>query len=434
MDQFSTSILPTLSSENQFSNSEPSNASFPYVASEDYREKSIISGQTSLSGTNLSKLQESDGYIMGIIESRGKVSQIGIAAFSLSSTSLFLYQFTDCSSYNSTLSILANKPPDALVLNNASLNSTFSSRLYEIIRKEYSEVLVFLVPRGDFNYTQGHQRLKALTTSKSEKILNTESESKEYSLAAANALMKFLEQQVVIKPHSLSVHFEASEDRIQLDFHTIKYLELVKSLDSNWPKSSLFSAVDRTSTPMGKKELRNRLLQPYSDINSIIRTQEAIEFMCKESQIGLISEKLKEICNFDQIVSSLVCARRLLNIDAFEAKIMRIFQIQSSFKAIQEILHLIDYENGGPSLISRIKDSLSVEFITELLEKIDQVINDDIQVGAKGSLTQHKKCFAIKEGIDSLLDTSRRAFSEISNDVYEYVEALSSNLHDLLFI
>lgn len=426
----SASLRPVHSSRH-FPEDEFSEDKLSLSTDEIIQEDSILSAPTNLTNSTLSKLQEKDGHIVCLIESRGNVSQIGIAAFSFSSTSLFLYQFADCSTYDSTLSILAFKPPSAFVLNNASS----PSRLYEVIRREFSDVNVFLLPRGEFNHSQGYQNLKGLIMNKYVKILDLEFKNRVYSLSAANALLKLLEQQLIIRPQSLSIFFEASRDRIQLDFHTIKNLELVKSLDDNCPKATLINAVDRTSTSMGKRELRNRLLQPFFDIDPIINTQEAIEFILQDGiLISRISGNLKNICNFDQIISSLVCSRRLLDIDAFEAKITRIFQIKNSFMSLREISSLLNLENC-PQLISKIKVVLVNDYVDEFLENLSRVLSDDIQMGPKGSLLQHKKCFAVKEGIDNLLDTSRRAFSEITNDAYEYVEALSSNnLHHFPFI
>jgi DNA mismatch repair protein MSH4 len=420
----STSLHPGYSSRNVLEDAFTEEILSP---STDLQENSVTSVPTNITNTTVSKLQDQDGHVICLIESRGNVSQIGIAAFSCSSTSLYLYQLADCSSYDSVLSILAFKPPSALVLNNASLNASSPSRLYEVIRREFPDVNVFLMPRSDFNHSLGYQNLKGLIMSKFEKILDLEFKNRVYSISAANALLKLLEQQLVLRPQSLSIYFEASKDRIQLDFHTIKNLEIVKSLDENCPKSTLMSACDRTSTPMGKKELRNRLLQPFLDINPIINSQDAIEFILQDGiLIAKISEKLKTICNFDQIICSLTCSRKLLDIDAFEAKITRIFQIKNSFNALRDISGFLNFEKC-PEMISKLKKTLSSQYIEDLLENLNEILNEDVQLGPKGSLLQHKKCFAIKNGIDSLLDTSRKAFSEISSDAYEYVEALSSN-------
>src|SRR5262249_1640400 len=150
------------------------------------------------------------------------------------------------------------------------------------------------------------------------------------------------------------------------------------------PKSNLFKAVDRTSTPMGKKELRNRLLQPFFEINSITSSQEAIDFMLHDGiLISRISEKLKDICNFDQIFSSLVCSRKLLDIDAFEAKITRIFQIKSSFKTLREITCQLSSENY-PALLLKIKKTLSDQYVDDFLDNLSQILNEDVQAGPKG--------------------------------------------------
>lgn len=381
---------------------------------------------TALTATTVSKLLERDGYMVSIIESRGSASQIGLAAFSLSSMSCTLYQLTDTATYSGTLAILANRQPDAFVLNEAANRSAFPSRLYERLQKEFPEVMVFPLARSDYNSTQGAERLRVLALPEHHTGLSIDLENKAYALAALNALIKVLEQQITIRPQSLNIEFKAGNNRLLLDIITIKNLELVKSLDGNYPRSTLISSIDHTSTSMGKRQLRNQILQPYTSREEIQKMQECIKFFIREGDLSnRIKDLLKEICNFDQIISSLVCTRKLLDLDGFEVKITRIFQVNSAFKSIKDISTLFTTTENIPPSLQNIKSCLEKEIVEKFVEEVGQVINEDIEVGSKGTLMQHVKCYAIKEGVDNLLDTSRKAFSEVSNDVQEYIEGLS---------
>lgn len=391
---------------------------------------SVASLQTTLTSTTISKLMERNGYVVSIIESRGSASQIGIATFSFSSMTCTVYQLTDSATYSSTLSILATRVPDAFVLNESANRSAFPSRLYETLQKEYPEVLVFPRARSDFNNSQGMERVRALCLPGHQTTLIIDLENKAYALAAMNALVKILEQQITIRPQSLNIEFKAGNNQLLLDIITIKNLELIKSLDSNFPRSTLISSIDNTSTSMGKRQLRNRILQPFASQEEIAQIQNSIKYLLDKGDLtNRISVHLKEICNFDQIISSLVCSRKLLDLDGFEVKITRIFQVNSAFKSIREIQTLLSANNALSESLASIKSCFEKEIIMRFMEEVKQVVNDDIEVGSKGTLMQHVKCFAIKEGVDNLLDTSRKAFSEVSNDVQEYIEGLARILH-----
>ena len=389
--------------------------------------RSMASFQTTLTSTTVSKLMEQEGHVVSIIESRGAASQVGLAIFSLSAMSCALYQLTDTPTYSNTLAILAMRHPDALVLNESACKSAYPSRLYELLQKEYPQVMVFPMDRSDFNSSQGIERLRALALPAHQSSLVIDLDIKAYALAALNALIKVLEQQMTFRPHSLNIQFKPGQNRMQLDIVTIKNLELVKSLDASFPRSTLLHTIDHTSTAMGKRQLRNSILQPFILQEEILSVQKCVQYLIQHGDMmNRTREHLKEMCNFDQIISSLVCSRKLLDLDGFESKITRIFQVNSAFKNMKDIL-LVLSSTDLPQPLINIKGVFEKEVIVHFLNDVAQVINDDIEVGRKGSLMQHVKCYAIKEGVDSLLDTSRKAFSEVSHDVQEYVEGLRRN-------
>ncbi|CDS39966.1 mutS protein 4 [Echinococcus multilocularis] len=99
--------------------------------------------------------------------------------------------------------------------------------------------------------------------------------------------------------------------------------------------------------------------------------------------------------------------------------------------AIKHMLDLIrplhDALKGTSSaLLKTYREILSDAGYVELLEKMTTVLHQDACV-CKGTLQMRvQKCFAIKPGINVLLDLTRRAYAEQVDDISHYVKGLAS--------
>uniref|UniRef100_A0A5K3F0W5 MutS_IV domain-containing protein n=1 Tax=Mesocestoides corti TaxID=53468 RepID=A0A5K3F0W5_MESCO len=72
---------------------------------------------------------------------------------------------------------------------------------------------------------------------------------------------------------------------------------------------------------------------------------------------------------------------------------------------------------------------LSDNGYVELLDKITTVLHPDACV-CKGTLQMRvQKCFAIKAGVNVLLDLTRRAYAEQVDDISRYVKTLARAHH-----
>lgn len=138
---------------------------------------------------------------------------------------------------------------------------------------------------------------------------------------------------------------------------------------------------------------------------------------------------LKSCPDIDRTLSAIVWTTKKKLIEKPEKRIHFIL-------AVKQILQVIDELNNqlknifANELIETIIDALDAEgFVSELLEKISTHVDEDIGYG-KGALPIHQRCYAVKVGVDSLLDVARKTFSEISEDILEYIESLrtSANL------
>lgn len=93
-----------------------------------------------------------------------------------------------------------------------------------------------------------------------------------------------------------------------MDAFTLRNLEIVFS--SQQKGKSLLDIIDKTSTPMGGRLLRRRLILPLKNINEINRRLSLVEFLNKEDQLKYeISLRLRTISDLDRLMGKLAAEK-----------------------------------------------------------------------------------------------------------------------------
>ena len=107
--------------------------------------------------------------------------------------------------------------------------------------------------------------------------------------------------------HFTQLNFYESADYLVLDSATLKHLEILEPLHHEAAKpASLYAAVNRTSTAMGARRLRNWLSQPLSSIEPIRHRQEAVaRFIQNGPALDRFRESLKEVRDLERMISRL---------------------------------------------------------------------------------------------------------------------------------
>ncbi|KAF5276573.1 hypothetical protein FQR65_LT16280 [Abscondita terminalis] len=106
--------------------------------------------------------------------------------------------------------------------------------------------------------------------------------------------------------HITKIQSIPQEDYLMMDAFTLRNLEIVFS--SQQKGKSLLDIIDKTSTPMGGRLLRRRLILPLKNINEINRRLSLVEFLNKEEQLKYeISLRLRTISGPDQSIWQLLC-------------------------------------------------------------------------------------------------------------------------------
>ncbi|HJO53391.1 MAG TPA: DNA mismatch repair protein MutS, partial [Verrucomicrobiota bacterium] len=107
--------------------------------------------------------------------------------------------------------------------------------------------------------------------------------------------------------HFTRLAFYEVADTLVLDAATLKHLEILEPLHREATKpATLYAALNRTSTPMGARRLRDWLSQPLSSVEAIRRRQSAVsQFLHNSSALDRFRESLKEIRDLERTISRL---------------------------------------------------------------------------------------------------------------------------------
>jgi DNA mismatch repair ATPase MutS len=387
---------------------------------------------TTFSATTLSKVTAGSGWMGCLVESRGACTQIGLAALNTRSMQCRVLQFADTLQCQDTLSQLAIFRPELLILCQSATETIHPTRLYDAIRREHPNLMVTLVARGLVDSVAGMQRLCQSCLPRQLAAIAVALENKAYALAAANALLQSMSTEVDIQPGTLNVSINSLDGNMQpfMDYCTIRHLDLLPSSKSG---TSLYGLLDSCDTPMGRRELQKRILQPLTKAADIGCVQEAIRYLQWHPQTPLLKDKLRNMGNLDKVISGVVCRRRKdERLDHLDIRITRVFVLRTTIVSIGNVVELLANMEGLPGYLRNVLSGLTEsDFARDFVVQTDRILNPDITVDLDkrrgNSLMQHRKCYAILPGIDFLLDAARQAFRELAADVGEYIDALGQS-------
>ncbi len=121
-------------------------------------------------------------------------------------------------------------------------------------------------------------------------------------IAAGCALGFIKETQRCQLPHVKRLYKENHNDSVTLDVATRRNLELDTNL-AGLESNTLFSVINRTSTPMGSRLLRRWLHRPLAHMETLIERQDALTSLLSQYRFEIIEQQLKHISDLERILA-----------------------------------------------------------------------------------------------------------------------------------
>ncbi|XP_064976311.1 DNA mismatch repair protein MSH4-like isoform X3 [Musa acuminata AAA Group] len=376
-------------------------------------------------------------FAVGLIGNRAK--EVGVAAFDLRSASLHLSQYIETSrSYQNTKTLLHFYDPMVIIVPPTKLSADHMVGVTELVDKYYASNKKVTLPRGCFDDTKGAVLVKSLAA-KELSVLGLGTFHKQYylCLAAAAATIKWIEAEkgVIVINRSLLVTFNGSFDHMNIDATSVQNLEIIDPLHSElWStsnkKRSLFQMLKTTKTVGGARLLRANLLQPLKDIETINARLDCLdELMSNEELFFGLSQSLRK---FPKETDKVLC-RFCFKPKKVTEEVLRPANGRKIQILISDIIVLKTALDALPFLCKVLKDAKSLllhniyRTVCEnknyegMRKRIGDVIDEDVAHARAPFIACTQQCFAIKSGIDGLLDVARRSFCDTSEGLIDVI-------------
>ncbi len=206
------------------------------------------------------------------------------------------------------------------------------------------------------------------------------------AITAAGAIFAYLVEDThhALIQHITKIQNIPQDDYLMMDGFTLRNLEIIHS--NHHEGKSLLDIIDRTTTPMGGRLLRRRMILPLKSVNEINRRLSLIGFFNKEENLKYnIHDLLKSISDLDRLLGKLAAER---------ISPKELGNFRNSLISIEKIKELL---LPYPDALAWITPLHSHK---ELIDYLQSHLNEELPVSInKGNV--------IKEGVSEELDRLR---------------------------
>ncbi|KAJ5068017.1 muts protein [Anaeramoeba ignava] len=354
--------------------------------------------------------------IVSVIENRAH--EIGIASWNSKKPEVILNQFSDSHSYPNFQTMITFLDPSLIIISNTAIDTP----LYKMIESQFSFIQIETVARKYFSESKGSFYIKKYKLKENQSVEQVVA-SRYLCIAACSALLKYVEftQNITIATNSLKIEFKPLEGSMLIDSSTIKNLEILSNSRTGNKANSLLKLLDSTKTLGGYRLLRANLVQPPNDITMITSRLEFFSELLKETDSHIeMSKILPFFGDLHQFLSVLIQIPKGTSPKQTEHQLNAIIlfkQVLTTAPKLYDLLTKFESE-----LARQISSSLSNPSIDNMLILINELIAEETVYSRNKLQRQNQICFAIKSGINGLLDVARKTYSETIEDIYKLVE------------
>lgn len=199
---------------------------------------------------------------------------------------------------------------------------------------------------------------------------------------------------------------------LNLELNTPQQLNLLphnQHNNKNIRFSSLFDVVDKTSTTIGKRALKQLLCRPFKDVDTLQRRYTASESFESNCDINQVESFLQKVCDIDRL-------HRKMSL---------------------KVLHPYEFYNLHTSYINimRIRDVLQA---TRCLHLNEVCYSEDVHSGLSDLMNEYEKCFEIEEmrrySLNDNASTIRTFFKpgiQVIDKINNDITSVEARLEDL---
>lgn len=379
-----------------------------------------------------------DRVLCTVFETPKDVStKVGICIINYNTGELILSEFMDSQIYIRTVHKLQIHQPTEILLPHTSLGVVVS-KLAAIIKfntpesVKISETSIkFFNSQNGLNSVSDYMLKDGHTNVQLEELVD-----KPFALKAAAAALSYTENVVyksdtrdLVRFTSFRVKYEATENTMLIDAKTIKGLELVENcVEKNG--LNFWRFLDSTCTKMGRRLLRNSILQPLTDRASIELRLEAVrELQSDPDALNALRSELKCFQDLDSLFVKLLS----MNQSAIksEQKINCSILLKSTIRTVKNVKRMMEEIEPTAKLLIEARDIFSCQSIEKIEALIDTYLNEDCVWASSTLELENQRSYAVRKGANGLLEVSRQVYSQVIDQIVQHIEELSEE-HEIM--
>lgn len=187
--------------------------------------------------------------------------------------------------------------------------------------QQFKDINLGVLTLGDdwmFDYEVSVRELKAHFSVKS--LEGFGCEELYVGVGAAGALLKYLKNTQKSRLNNLNISGYYPTQFMFMDRNSHRHLELIQNHEDFSVKGTLFEVLDMTKTPMGRRKLKNWILNPLLDIKKIEERLDAVQYFCDTYIRNDVRGILGEVYDIERLSSKIglgTANARDLNVLAF---------------------------------------------------------------------------------------------------------------------
>lgn len=182
------------------------------------------------------------------------------------------------------------------------------------------------------------------------------------AICAVGALLSYMtDTQKTELGHINTLRVDTQKAYMELDYQTIRSLELVASQRTGEKKGSLLWVLDRTKTPMGRRLMRAWVLRPLLSAAKITRRLDAVEELVQNTVVrGELMDTLKNVGDIERLIGKIVYG-------SCNARDMK--ALETSLRQLPRILHLL-----GTMKTPLLAELRNIDDLADVTERIGRTI------------------------------------------------------------
>ncbi|KAF1945409.1 hypothetical protein EJ02DRAFT_369214 [Clathrospora elynae] len=369
---------------------------------------------------------EAQNIVCAIAESRGISPTVGLAFVNLDTAEAVLCQICDSQTFVRTVHKLKVYGPSEILI--VSTAASPRSKLFSIIEENIEDIgsKLTLLDRRYWAESTGYEYIQSLAFKEDVEAIKISVTGNYYAVCCIAAVLKYIDLGLgmVFTRHSLRMRYEPSEGSMMIDVSTIFSLELVQNLRDPKSRDCLFGLLNETLTPMGARLLRNNVLQPLTDPEVINTRYAAVNDLTKKEELFFATRAaLKNFLDADRILTALIVTPSKITLQTTEVAINQVIMLKQFVNSVNPVFEALT--GTASTVLNNIRELCAPENVAPVQELIDRVINEDTTYAKQPLELRNQRTYAVKSGVNGLLDVARTTYKEATEDAYQHSTELS---------